>query len=102
MAPRGEQMDLLGWRAPPQPVAAFRPGAIQAPSMGGRLARAIAIALKDCGKTRAEVAALMTAHLGRPVSENMLDAYASQAREGHAISAERLAALVRATGDRLA
>lgn len=93
------QMDLLGWRAP-QPVASFRPSTVQASSIAGRLSRAIAIALKECGRDRDDVAGRMTAYLGKPVSKNMIDAYASQAREDHAISAERLAALLHATGDR--
>jgi len=37
--------------------------------------------------------------LGEEVSKPMLDAYASQAREEHTISAIRLAALAHATGD---
>lgn len=95
----GEQGDLLGWRAP-QPVAAFRPSTVQAPSVSGRLARAVSVALQECGRTREQVAERMTAYLGKPVSKNMIDAYASQAREEHGISAERLQALCHATGDR--
>jgi hypothetical protein len=48
---------------------------------------------------RAEVATRMSEFLGEPVSEHMLNAYASQAREGHKISAARLMALLHVTGD---
>jgi hypothetical protein len=42
----------------------------------------------------------MSEFLGQPVSVNMLDAYASQARGQHNISAVRLVALLHATQDR--
>lgn len=97
--PHRMQPDLLDW-TPPRAVASFPPRAVQAPNLAGRLARAIGVALAECGRTREEVAEGMTAYLGKPVSVNMVNAYASQAREGHVISTERFVALVHATGDR--
>ena len=46
------------------------------------------------------IAAAMSAYLGETITENMLNAYASQAREAHAITLERFMALMHATGDR--
>ncbi|MFL9828849.1 phage regulatory CII family protein, partial [Rhodoplanes sp. SY1] len=54
--------------------------------------------LDSCGQTRDEIAAAMTEHLGERMSKAMLDAYASPEKP-HAISAQRLAALVAVTGD---
>jgi len=42
----------------------------------------------------------MSAYLGEDVSENMLNAYASEARDEHIISLVRLIALIHATRDR--
>ncbi|MEW9272951.1 phage regulatory CII family protein [Gluconobacter oxydans] len=95
----GEQFDLLAW-SPPETVAAFDPQMIRANSYGGRLSRAISISLDGCGYSRAEIAARMSEHLGRRISLNILNAYASVARETHEISVSRFDALVSATGDR--
>ncbi|KXV47098.1 hypothetical protein AD945_10850 [Gluconobacter albidus] len=95
----GEQFDLLAW-APPETVAAFDPQLIRANSYGGRLSRAISVSLDGCGYSRAEIAARMSEQLGRKISLNILNAYASVARETHEISVSRFDALVGATGDR--
>ncbi len=73
-------------------------GAVTALDFRPRIAQAVTTALKDCGKTRGIVAAEMSALLGEPVSEHMLNAWASPARDGHDISVTRLRALVLATG----
>ena len=73
-------------------------GAVTAFEFKARLAQAISQALKDCGKSRALVAAEMSVALAAPVSEHMLNAYASPVREEHDISVTRLRALVVATG----
>lgn len=90
------QGDLLDWQAP-EPVIRFDPAAVRAATIDGRLARAISAAL--AGHDRMRVAQEMSAILGRPVSKHMVDAYASQARADHAISAPRFMALAHATGD---
>lgn len=97
--PRSDQLDLLAWQ-PAETVARFEDHQVRAASIAGRVCKAISAALDECGKTRAEVAELMTAFLGAKVSLNMLNAYASQAREDHQVSVVRFIALIHATGDR--
>lgn len=66
-----------------------------------RLARAMSEAIRECGKPRAQVAGEMTELLGyadAAVTTDMLNAYTSEARETHTISAVRLKAFIRATG----
>lgn len=93
------QLSLLDW-TPPEPVAAFDPFLIRGNRVEDQLARAIAVALEDCHLSRPEVAERMSDILGRPVSVNMLNAYASVQRDGHHISVPRFDALVGATQDR--
>ncbi len=68
----------------------------------GRLPKEIAAGvgamLKGDGRSRYDVAGAVSRLLDEEVSKMMLDAYASEAREGHRISADRLLALVVATG----
>lgn len=93
--PAPVQPSLLDW-APPAP---FPEEQVRASTLAGRISRAVAATLRDCGLERREVAARMSAFLGEPVSAAMLDAYSSQARGDHNISAVRFAALLHATGD---
>ena len=100
--PDPAQPDLLDWQ-PPEPVARFDEHDVRAATVEGRIARAVAAALKDAakrGQTRERIAAAMSAFLGQPVSKSVLDAYASQAREDHVISLPRFVALLHATRDR--
>ncbi len=65
------------------------------------LAQAMSRALKEAaehGIDRVEVARRMSVSLGVDVSKGMIDAYTSQARDTHNISAVRFKAFVRATG----
>lgn len=89
--------DLFDWQ-PPRVAVGFAKEQLPGNRVASRISRAIALALKDCGKPRAEVARLMSVELGYPISEATLDAYASEAKEGHKISLERFIALVAATG----
>ncbi|MFT9091546.1 MAG: hypothetical protein ABF479_11180 [Gluconacetobacter sp.] len=93
------QLSLLDWM-PPEPVVQFDERLIRANSFSGRLSRAISISLQECGQSREDVAARMSAILERPVSLPMLNAYSSAMREGHQISVPRFDALVHATADR--
>lgn len=61
------------------------------------VAASVAAALKDDTRSREEVAGAMSALLGEPVTKLMLDAYASEARDCHNISAARALALVAVT-----
>lgn len=91
-------MDLLDWK-PPKAAARFEDEEVRAATLSARIGRAIAVILKECEKSREEVAAEMSEFLGEDVSKAMLDAYCSQAREGHNISLVRAEALLHATGD---
>lgn len=96
--PDTETLDLLSWE-PPSVVRAYSPDRVKSASLRAKIARGVAETLKNYGKPRAEVASAMAAYLGEDVSENMLNAYASEAREEHTIPYLRLLALVQVTGD---
>lgn len=98
---RAAQLDLLRWQ-PPEVTRRFEPTRVRAHGLRERVARAVAAALADAAKrglSRDGVAARMTEYLGAPLTKNMLDAYASVAREDHTLSVTRFAALLHATGD---
>ena len=94
-----EQLSLLDW-VPPNPVVRFDPRLIRANQFTSRLSRAISVSLETCGRTREQIAEEMSAMLERPISINMLNAYASVQRAGHQISVPRFDALISATRDR--
>jgi hypothetical protein len=93
-------LDLLAWQAP-EVVPAVPAGLVRAGTLRGRIARAVALVLNGSDLGREQIAERMSEFLGEgeQVSRAMLDAYASQAREEHTISAIRLVALAHATGD---
>ena len=92
--------DLFGDWQPPQVAVKFADEtAVRAVSVAQRLSRSVAVVLKDAELDREAVAAAMSDYLGEDVSKNMLDAYASQAREAHNISLARGFALLHATQD---
>lgn len=62
------------------------------------ISSAVGHALKKDGRDRAVIAGHMSSLLCEDVSKHMLNAYASEAREEHAISAHRFLALIAATG----
>jgi hypothetical protein len=99
-APCPATLDLLGWETPDiTPVVPIED--VRAASLRGRISRAVALVLRDCDLPREDVAQRMSDFLGKDetVTKAMVDAYASQAREAHTISAIRLVALAHATGD---
>lgn len=61
------------------------------------VAAQVALILKEDQRSREELAGATSALLAEPVTKSMLDAYASEAREDHNISAARLLALIAAT-----
>ena len=61
-------------------------------------ASVVARILKDDPRSRFDIAGAVSRLLGEDVSKLMLDAYASEARDGHRISFDRMLALVAATG----
>lgn len=93
-------LDLFAGLDPCEPkVKRFEEVVTRAATLRATIARAVSAAMKEYGKPRAEIAAEMAASLGEDVTENMLNAYASEAREGHTIPYVRLLALVLITGD---
>lgn len=93
-----ETLDLLNWK-PPSVIERFDEERIKAASIRSRIAHTVAETLSECKLPRREIAEKMTAYLGEAVTKNMLDAYASEAREDHTIPYHRLIAIVHATGD---
>jgi hypothetical protein len=91
-------LDLLAW-APPTPTQAFPPEKVRAASLRAQVAKAVALALRECGKAREQVAEDVSEYLGEPMPKTMLDAYASESREDHVINVVRFLALVHATRD---
>ncbi|MCR9218966.1 MAG: DNA transposition protein [Alphaproteobacteria bacterium] len=96
--------DLLTWK-PPEIVKRYEETRVRTASLKARVARCVSETMKDSALSREEIAKRMTAFLGEEdheettVTKAMLDAYASEARKDHTISAIRLIALVHATGD---
>lgn len=93
------QLSLLDWE-PPVIITGYDPMQVRGNSFGFRLSRAISVTLQECGKPRGDVAERMSDILGRTVTVNMLNAYASGQREDHQISVSRFDALIGATQDR--
>lgn len=96
--PDGRQLSLLDWE-PPVIVAGYDPMLVRGNTFEFKLCRAISVTLEECGKTRAEVSERMSDIMGRSISVNMLNAYASGQREDHQISVPRFNALIAATDD---
>ncbi len=91
-------LDLLDWQ-PSAVVKTYPEETLRAVNWSARIAKAVAATLKECGMPRALVASRMGEFLGETVSENMLDNYASEAREDTVINATRLIALLQVTRD---
>lgn len=92
-------VDMFRDYTPPQPVAALLPAELSGGgSLDMKIARAVALAMAQSGKTRAEIAEAMSEYLEQRVTENMLDLYASAARRDHKITLERFMALMEVTG----
>ena len=92
------QPDLLSWQAP-DAAPAFQPRRVRGASLEAAIARAVAETLRLAEMERGEIARRMGQYLGEKVSENMLNAYASEARTEHTISLARFIALLHVTGD---
>ncbi|MGR3760924.1 hypothetical protein ACUXV3_12460 [Roseobacteraceae bacterium NS-SX3] len=92
-------MDMFTDWQPPEVSVRLPDEVATGGNLGSRIARAVARVLKACALSREEVAAAMSDYLGQEVSKNMLDAYASEAREDHKITFERMIALVAVTGE---
>ena len=90
--------DLFDWQRQ-ELVKRFDDAKVRAATLRARIAHAVSETLKNCAKPRVEVAESMSAWLQEDVTVNMLNAYASEARDAHTIPFIRLIALVHATDD---
>ncbi|MDE1149678.1 MAG: DNA transposition protein [Azospirillaceae bacterium] len=91
-------LDLFEWQ-PPQIVHRFEEIRVRAATLRQRVSLAVAETLKQAEGERDAIATQVSDWLGETVTLNMLDAYASQAREDHSIPVVRLLGLIHATGD---
>jgi hypothetical protein len=92
-------LDLFTDWQPREPVVRYAPEATRAANLRDRIALAVSVTLKECGRPREQIAEAMSAYLGETVTKNMLDAYASQGREEHTIPTHRQIALCHVTRD---
>ncbi len=92
-------VDLFSEFTPPPVIERFAAERVRATRASGRIARAIAEAIKQSRRSRHDIAAEMSAYLGEEISPAMLDQYSSTANERHNIPAHRLIALLAVTGD---
>lgn len=93
-----DTLDLFSWQ-PPAIAKVFDQAKVRAASLRSMVSKAVALALKECGKSRDQTAQEIADYLGEDCPKAMLDAYASEAREDHSISLIRFVALIHATRD---
>lgn len=92
--------DLFAWQ-PPQIGLGYGAEVVGRGALDNKIARLISHALRDAredGLARAEVARRMSAFLGRPISEAMLNKWSSEGSEDHRIPLDAFIGLVHATG----
>lgn len=94
-----DTLDLLEDWTPPEVIKRYDEDRVRTASLRAKIARAVAESLRDCEMKRDEIAAAMSEWLAEEVTKNMLDAYASEAREEHTITYLRLLGLIHVTGD---
>ncbi len=83
----------------PPIVPRFAPERVRSARAAGRVARAVAEAIKESPKSRDAIAKEMSIYLGESVTAAMLDQYTSTANEKNNIPAHRLVALLVVTSD---
>lgn len=84
----------------PEPMPAFKKEEIRAGTVEGKIAKGISGTLKEDSRSREEIAEEMSIWLSdEKMTKNMLDAYASFAREEYKITLARFWALTVTTGD---
>tara|TARA_R110002020_G_scaffold34066_35_gene103996 strand:- start:21251 stop:21715 length:465 start_codon:yes stop_codon:yes gene_type:complete len=92
--------DLFDWQ-PPKVAVGYGEDVTGRGALDNRIARAISQALKEAkGRDikRSEIAKSMSDYLGRPISEDMLNKWASEAADSNRISLDAFIALIDATG----
>lgn len=91
-------IDLFSWE-PPSVVRSFDAAKVRAASLRAAMSKAVALALKESGKSRDQAAEEISAYLGEDCPKAALDAYSSEAREDHTINVIRFMGLLHVTRD---
>lgn len=92
--------DLFAWQ-PPKVAAGYGEDVTGRGALDNRVSRAISRALKDAkGRNlrREQIAQAMSEYLGRAISEDMLNKWASEAADSNRITLDAFIALIDATG----
>lgn len=92
--------DLFTWE-PPKVELGFADDVVGRGDLENKIARLISRALrdaKDSGKSRADTAERMSKELGRRVTEDTLNKWASEASDAHRIPLDAFISLIKATG----
>jgi hypothetical protein len=92
--------DLFDWQ-PPKVAVGYSEDVTGRGALDNRIARAISQALKEAkGRDikRSQIAQAMSDYLGRPISEDMLNKWASEAADSNRITLDAFVALIDATG----
>lgn len=92
--------DLFQWQ-PPQVAVGYGADVAGRGDLDSKISRLVGRALRDCRDegqgSRAAIAQRMSAHLGRPVSEDMLNKWSSESSGSHRIPLDAFIALIEAT-----
>lgn len=91
--------DLFDWQ-PPKVAVGYGEEVTGRGALDNRIARAISQALREAKARdikRAEIAKSMSEYLGRPISEDMLNKWASEAADSNRITLDAFVALIDAT-----
>lgn len=91
--------DLFAWQ-PPKVAVGYSEDVTGRGALDNRIARAISRALKDAkerGMSRSQIAKAMSDYLGRSISEDMLNKWASEAADSNRITLDAFMALIDAT-----
>ena len=92
--------DLFAW-TPPKVAAGYGEEVTGRGALENKIARAISRAMKDAkeqGLARGAIAKAMSEYLGRPISEDMVNKWASEASDSNRIPLDAFIALIDATG----
>lgn len=91
--------DLFSWE-PPKVTVGYAQDVYGRGDLENRIARLVARAMRDArddGKSRSDLSGAMSRDLGRSVSEDTLNKWASEASGAHRIPLDAFIALIRAT-----
>lgn len=94
-----DTLDLFREFTPAPVVERFSAERVRAARASARIARAVAEAIRESGRSRDAIAREMSEFLGESVTPAMLDQYTSTANEKNNIPAHRLIALLAVTSD---